>query len=69
MSEAPTLEKRVETLEAEFAELKRQLKARGVTSGSWLDRVTGSFRDEPDFEEVLRLGRDYRRSHRPEAEA
>ena len=37
------------------------LKAKS-TSGSagWIAKVTGSFRDDPDFEEILKLGKELR---------
>ena len=31
-----------------------------VVSESWIDQVSGSFKDDPGFEEVLRYGREYR---------
>jgi hypothetical protein len=32
------------------------------SSENWVDRVSGSFKDDPGFEEVLRYGREYRES-------
>lgn len=29
-------------------------------SDNWVDRVSGSFKDDPEFEEILRYGREYR---------
>lgn len=55
------LEHRVEALERELAQIKRQLEKLRVPS--WFDRVAGSFRDDPEFGEILRLGREFRREH------
>ena len=54
-------------VETEIAALKRQV-ASAQPSSNWLDDVAGSFKDEPDFEEVLRLGRQIRQADRPEAQ-
>lgn len=67
MSEAGTVEERLGVLEREIAELKRQM-ASPRTSENWFTLVAGSFKDEPEFEEVLRLGREIRRSDRPDAQ-
>ena len=62
-----TTEERLAVLEKEVAELKRQL---GSVWGSddWLTAVSGSLKDEPDFAEVLELGRRLRQSDQPEPE-
>lgn len=31
-----------------------------MSTENWVDRVSGSFKDDPEFEEVLRYGREYR---------
>lgn len=67
MMEAATVEKRLATLECEIAQLKR-LVASVQLPESWFARVAGSFKDEPEFEEVLRLGRELRRSDKPDME-
>lgn len=68
MSEKGTVEERLTVLEREMADLKRQiLLARAP--GNWFGFVAGSFRDDPDFEEVLRLGRAVRGSDRSDARA
>jgi len=61
MSDQGTVEQRLAVLEGEMAELKRQIGlARAPVN--WFGFVAGSFRDDPDFEEVLRLGGELRRS-------
>jgi hypothetical protein len=62
MPETPTIEERLEKLEAEVAQLK-QLS--GVESKKdWLSAVAGSFRDDPDFAEIVRYGREIREADR-----
>ena len=35
---------------------------------NWFAQVSGSFRDDPEFGEILRLGREFRRSDAPEGD-
>ncbi|MGH7199229.1 MAG: hypothetical protein ACREJB_01400 [Planctomycetaceae bacterium] len=58
-----TLEERVALLEREMADLKRQLAA---DKGNWIEAISGTFRDVPEFDEVLRLGREIRQADRPD---
>jgi hypothetical protein len=37
------------------------------SQGDWLDDIYGAFANDPDFEEAMRLGREYRESLRPKA--
>ena len=53
-----TLEKRVEELEKKVAELSDQPN-RSNRKKDWR-RTIGIFRNDPDFEEAVRLGRKYR---------
>ena len=53
------IEERLRALEEEVARLKEQLSV-AAQNGKWWERISGSFRDLPEFEEVLRLGREYR---------
>lgn len=57
------LEERVAYLEAEVARLKS--KVEGVNSGAWWEQIVGAFADNPDYDEAMRLGREYRDSLRP----
>lgn len=57
---AHLLEKRVDNLEKERADLKRIVRA-GPLNADWLGSF-GASRDDPDFAELIRLGRQYRAS-------
>ncbi len=61
MTQIEQLESRLAALEQEFANLKKKLDANGSGS-NWIQQITGSFANNPDFEEIVRLGREYRRS-------
>jgi hypothetical protein len=58
------LEERVTALEEAVHDLQQAAKAR-VPAPDWLDRVIGSMKDEPAFDEVLAHGRAFRQSDRP----
>ena len=51
-----TLENRLSSLELEVARLKARL-GQAPSCSTWVDSIAGSMENEPDFEEVLRLGR------------
>jgi hypothetical protein len=58
------LAKRVEALEKAVAELRSRMSGPDPQRPWWrLD--AGRFRDDPVFEEIVRLGREYRESLRP----
>lgn len=59
------LESRVANLESEVAQLRAQTNSNGVSSEDWVDQIYGLFADYPDFDEVVRLGKEYRESLRP----
>ena len=50
-------------LEAAVSELQRRLAA--PAPDNWLQRITGTFKDDPEFDEVIRLGREFREADRP----
>lgn len=59
-----TVEERLEKLENEIAELKAARTGSGLTGDKkpgWISRIAGSFKDDPEFDEVLRLGREDRK--------
>jgi hypothetical protein len=53
-----SLEERLAAVEAAIAELQEQVTISQPTN--WLQQITGSFKDEPAFEEVLTYGRAIR---------
>lgn len=67
MSEA-TLERRMTALETAVSELQEAMRARKQVA-DWMDRVVGSMKDEPAFDEVLALGQAARQADRPAEES
>jgi hypothetical protein len=59
-----TLEQRMTAVEKAVSELQEAMRARKPTA-DWLDRVIGSMKDEPAFDEVLAHGRAIRQADRP----
>jgi hypothetical protein len=59
-----TLEQRMTALEDAMRELQKAMNARNPAP-DWLDRVIGSMKDEPAFDEVLAYGRAIRQADRP----
>lgn len=59
MSTSSVIEQRLTAVEAAVSELQRRL-ANLPPAPNWLEQVTGSFKDEPAFEEVLAFGRALR---------
>jgi len=56
-SETP-IEERLAALEVAVQELRQQVAS--PPGADWLDRLIGSQRDEPAFDEVIALGREFR---------
>lgn len=63
-----SVEERLSALESEIDILKRQL-ASDRQPGNWVDAIAGSMDKWPEFDEVLRLGREFRESTRNEPDA
>ena len=58
-----SLEERVSTLEQKFSELERRVVPQRREK-DWR-RTFGMFKDDPGFDEMIRLGREYRESQMP----
>lgn len=58
MTTDTSLEKRLAAIEAAIAKLQNQVAT--PQSSNWLQEITGSFKDEPAFEEILAYGRAIR---------
>jgi hypothetical protein len=67
MSHAATIEERLADIEKNVTELKLEFSRLGAKR-DWIDRIVGSFKDDPEFDEILRLGREIRRADRPDGE-
>jgi hypothetical protein len=59
-----SLEHRMTALEQAVRELQRASTGR-TPAPDWLDRLVGSMKDQPAFDEVLAHGRDIRRADMP----
>jgi hypothetical protein len=59
----------VAILEEQVSQLRRKLEGVTPESKPWWNYVVGAFADDPDFEEAMRLGREYRESLRPKQNA
>ncbi len=59
-----TVEQRLTAVENALRELQEAMKTRNPAP-DWLDRVIGSMKDEPAFDEVLAYGRAIRQADRP----
>ena len=58
------IEQRLTAVENVVEKLQRQVTNLSP-SADWLDQVTGSFKDEPAFDEVLKFGQALRSADRP----
>lgn len=63
MSEPTDIGQRVAVLERDLAELKQRVGL-PETKRNWIERITGSFANDPDFAEIIRLGQEIRRADR-----
>ena len=61
MPATPTVEERLTNLEKEMAALKQSLLP-AQRKPNWIQNITGSFKDDPEFGEILRLGADLRKA-------
>ncbi|RIK74153.1 MAG: hypothetical protein DCC67_16935 [Planctomycetota bacterium] len=59
------VEARLVALEKEVARLRRLVEIRAGSDDS-LQGFLGLFHDDPDFAEIVRLGKEHRQSQRPE---
>ena len=62
---ADTIEVRLAKVERELAILKAKTGENG-TKANWIEKITGSFKDDPDFDEIVRLGKEMRDAELPE---
>jgi hypothetical protein len=57
-----SLEQRLEAVEAAIDELRQQ---QAKPELNWLEQITGSFKNDPIFDEILAYGREFRYADRP----
>ena len=64
LQEQPQLENRVATLETELAQMKKLLAnfLQPEPPSPWWLQVAGSFEHDPDFDEAVRLGQEWRKT-------
>ena len=67
MTKNSSLEERLATVETAIAELQKQIVPAQPTN--WLQQITGSFKDEPAFEEILAYGQAIRQGNESILEA
>jgi hypothetical protein len=67
MSTNTSIEERLAAVEAALTELQKKVASPVPTN--WLQQITGSFKDEPAFEEVLAYGRAIRQGDKSIVEA
>ena len=58
------VEERLTAVERELAEVQRRLNSLPIVD-NWLEKIKGSFKDEPAFDEVIELGRALRAAEFP----
>lgn len=58
-------EERLALLEREVAELKLRLNQLSAPKANWIEKVCGSMKDYPEFDEVVKYGAEIRRADRP----
>ena len=56
-----SVEDRLNAIESEVAILRQRI----TRDSNWITRVSGSLRDHPEFDDVLRLGREARERDDP----
>ncbi|HQX49231.1 MAG TPA: hypothetical protein PLY87_19830 [Planctomycetaceae bacterium] len=59
----PSVEERLARIEEELKEIKTRLDR--PTKENWISRMRGQFRDDPVFDEIVRLGKELRDAELP----
>lgn len=60
-----TVEERLSALEEKMTQLLTEKSTGSSQESPWWERIVGTFKDDPDYDEAMRLGREYRESLRP----
>lgn len=64
-SKLALLESRIAALEVKMKQLEAQKHLKKTAGEDWITRIDGSFADDPGFDELVQLGKEYRESLRP----
>jgi hypothetical protein len=64
--DATEIENRVSILESEISTLKEKLAKLEKSPANWWQKISGTFADDADYEEAMRLGREYRVAQKDE---
>jgi hypothetical protein len=62
MSSQTELEQRLAIVEVALSQLQQQIS---TTPPNWIAQISGTFKDEPAFDEVLAYGREFRQTEPP----
>jgi hypothetical protein len=62
MSSQTELEQRLAIVEVALSQLQQQIS---TTSPNWIAQISGTFKDEPAFDEILAYGREFRQTEPP----
>jgi len=68
MATIKSLESRIVELERQIARLSARFSVPRKPRKNWLSSMAGCMAGYPEFEEVVRLGREWRESFRPDEE-
>ena len=60
-----TVEERLSALEETVAQLLIEKGTKPNQELPWWERIVGTFKDDPEYDDAMRLGREYRESLRP----
>jgi len=64
-----TFAQRISTLEEEVSRLSQRTDdEQGAEEVAWWKKIWGTFKNDPEYDEAMRLGREYRESLRPQEE-
>jgi hypothetical protein len=66
MSNQTEIEQRLTAVELTLAQLQQQIST--SSTPNWLTQITGTFKDEPAFDEILAYGREFRQNEEPQAD-
>ena len=61
----PSVEERLTAIEAELARLKEIKRNSESNPVPWWEKIRGDFKDDPDYDKAMELGRKWRESFRP----